>query len=106
MLTPEIRAIAVFLLLALALLVPRVLADHENDATAPDDLAFLTHRLDRCPYLHGFLAIVYWKRRPCRPQETGRQAGSSLTQPRFTALRPIDASNYLKSAVWSRQSGV
>jgi len=103
MLTPEIRAMCGLLLLALALLVPRVLADHENDATAPNDLAFLTHRLDRCPYLHGFLAIVYWKRRPCRPQETGQRARSRLAQQRRTPLRPIDVSNGSNAADLTRR---
>src|SRR5215210_9262452 len=49
MLTPAIRAI---FLLALALLVTRVLADHEDPAASADDLALLAHRLDRGPYLH------------------------------------------------------
>src|SRR5215212_4723269 len=49
MLTPAMRAI---FLLALPLLVPRVLADHEDPAVAADDLALLAHRLDRRSYLH------------------------------------------------------
>jgi hypothetical protein len=32
--------------LTLSLLVPRVLADHEDRAMAADDLALLAHRLD------------------------------------------------------------
>src|SRR3954447_2472821 len=50
MLTPAIRAIAD---LPLPLLVTRVLADHEDAAVPADDLALLTHRLDRRSYLHG-----------------------------------------------------
>src|SRR5918993_3425930 len=50
MLTPEIRA-KVFL--PLTLLVTRVLADHQHAAVPADDLALLTHRLDRRSYLHG-----------------------------------------------------
>src|SRR5215217_5491149 len=50
MLTPEIRA---KVLLPLTLLVTRVLADHQHAAVPADDLALLTHRLDRRSYLHG-----------------------------------------------------
>jgi hypothetical protein len=39
-------------LLALPLLVPRVLADHEHPAVTADDLALFTHRLNRRSYLH------------------------------------------------------
>ena len=39
--------------LPLSLLVPRVLADDEHAAVPADDLALLTHRLDRRSYLHG-----------------------------------------------------
>jgi hypothetical protein len=39
--------------LPLALLVARVGADDEHPAVAADDLALLTHRLDRRSYLHG-----------------------------------------------------
>jgi hypothetical protein len=49
MLTPAIRAI---FLLALALLVARIRADHEHPPVAADDLALLAHRLDRRSYLH------------------------------------------------------
>src|SRR4051794_12404030 len=49
MLIPAMRAMS---LLALTLLVPRVLADHEDRAVAADDLALLAHRLDRRSYLH------------------------------------------------------
>src|SRR3954470_16999156 len=56
MLIPAMRAMS---LLALTLLVPRVLADHEDRAVAADDLAFLAHRLDRRSYLHDpFQALV------------------------------------------------
>src|ERR1700727_3568054 len=54
--TPEIRAICLPLL-ALALLVARVVADHPHNAAAPDDLALLTDRLHARPNLH-------WNRRP------------------------------------------
>ena len=39
-------------LLALALLVARVLADHVNLAVTADDLALIAHLLDRRTYLH------------------------------------------------------
>src|SRR5687767_6371965 len=48
MLIPAIRAMP----LPLTLLVALVLADHEDPAVPPDDLALLTHRLDRRTYLH------------------------------------------------------
>src|SRR5215210_4272006 len=67
MLTPEIRAKAV---LPLTLLVPRVLADDEDAAMPADDLALLTHRLDRRSYLHGpFRCLIRTGRlwRPVRP---------------------------------------
>jgi hypothetical protein len=44
--------------LALPLLVTRVLADHEDGAVAPDDLALLAHRLDRRSYLQASLSAV------------------------------------------------
>src|SRR3954453_15865540 len=49
MLTPEMRAMVS---LPLPLLVALVLADHEDPAVTPDDLALLAHRLDRRSYLH------------------------------------------------------
>src|SRR3954453_10921912 len=49
MLIPAIRAMS---LLALPLLVPWVLTDHEDRAVAADDLALLAHRLARRSYLH------------------------------------------------------
>src|SRR3954465_4422331 len=49
MLTPAMRAIG----FPLPLLVPRVLANHEDAAVPADDLALLAHRLDRRSYLHG-----------------------------------------------------
>src|SRR4051812_37580494 len=49
MLTPAIRAMFE---LPLLLLVARVRADHEDASVAADDLALLTHRLDRRTYLH------------------------------------------------------
>src|SRR3954464_6282171 len=55
MLIPAIRAIS---LLALPLLVPWVLADHEDRAVAADDLALLAHRLDRRSYLHDPFRIA------------------------------------------------
>src|SRR3954453_16295428 len=58
MLTPAMRAI---FLLALPLLVPRVLADHEDPPVTADDLALLAHRLDRRSYLHDPFRI--WSRR-------------------------------------------
>src|SRR4051795_3506245 len=56
MLIPAIRAIS---LLALPLLVPWVLTDHEDRAVAADDLALLAHRLDRRSYLHDPFRLAY-----------------------------------------------
>src|SRR4051812_20272793 len=56
MLIPAMRAMS---LLALTLLVPRVLADHEDRAVAADDLALLAHRLDRRSYLHDPFRLAY-----------------------------------------------
>src|SRR3954465_13048477 len=73
MLIPAMRAMS---LLALTLLVPRVLADHEDRAVAADDLALLAHRLHRRSYLHDpFRLRVTRRRRLWPPQEataTGR----------------------------------
>src|SRR3954453_19367787 len=78
MLTPEI--LAMFGSSALPLLVARVLADHQHHAAAPDHLAFLTHRLDRRPYLHGFLAITIRKGGPAGPRRRAGEPGAgSLT---------------------------
>jgi hypothetical protein len=41
-------------MLALALLVTCVGADHPNDAVAPNDLAVPAHLFDRCPDFHEY----------------------------------------------------
>src|SRR5918992_5197796 len=67
MLTPEIRAKVV---LPLTLLVTRVRADHQHAPVPADDLALLTHRLDRRSYLHGPFRLMIqtgWLWRPGRP---------------------------------------
>src|SRR4051812_12139457 len=68
MLIPAMRAMLD--LLALPQLVPRVLADHEHPPVAADDLALLTHRLDRRSYLHDPFRLMIqtgWLWRPVRP---------------------------------------
>src|ERR1700674_4048189 len=50
---PAIRAMC--LLLPLALLVLRVVADHAHDSMPADDLALLTATLDGCLYFHALL---------------------------------------------------
>src|SRR5215204_264465 len=82
MLTPEIRA-KVFL--PLTLLVPRVLADHQHAAVPADDLALLTHRLDRRSYLHGpfrCLISASWLWLPVRPPLPSRDARQAHRGPR------------------------
>src|SRR5918993_3278467 len=69
MLTPEIRA---KVLLPLTLLVTRVLADHQHAAMPADDLALLTHRLDRRSYLHGPFQGV-WSQRGGSGGPSGRR---------------------------------
>src|SRR5919202_4545793 len=70
MLMPAIRAMAAS---ALPLLVARVRADHEHPPVAADDLALLTHRLDRRSYLHGPFRLMiqtgwlWWPGRPPLP---------------------------------------
>jgi hypothetical protein len=44
-------------LLSLPLLMLRVGADHANDTFTVDDLALITHFLDRRPYFHFRLRI-------------------------------------------------
>src|SRR5829696_1329051 len=78
MLTPEIRA---KLFLPLTLLVTRVRADHQHAAVPADDLALLTHRLDRRSYLHGPFRCLFspdrlW--RPVRPPLPTRDARRAL----------------------------
>src|SRR5919112_3868275 len=85
MLTPEIRA-KVFL--PLTLLVTRVLADHQHAAVPADDLALLTHRLDRRSYLHGpFRCLVSPGRlwRPVRPPLPSRDARRCLAASNATS---------------------
>src|SRR6476660_1247895 len=68
MLTPAIRAKALYL--PLSLLVSWIRADHENAPVAADDLALLAHRLDRRSYLHDpFRLMIQTGRlwRPLRP---------------------------------------
>src|SRR5918999_5042985 len=85
MLTPEIRA---KVLLPLTLLVTRVLADHEHAAVPADDLALLTHRLDRRSYLHGpFRCLISAGRLwlPVRPPLPSRDARRGLAAPNATS---------------------
>jgi hypothetical protein len=57
--TPAIRATLLFFSSALTLLVPRVVADDDHPAMAPDDLAFLTDPLDARSDLHvSFLVLI------------------------------------------------
>jgi len=53
MLMPAIRAMFDTYLLTLALLVPRVRADHVDHATTAHDLAVLADLLDRGTYFHN-----------------------------------------------------
>src|SRR5438045_3528280 len=91
MLTPAIRAIelagapsCLAPCLTLPLLVPRVLADHQNHATPANDLALLTHRLHRCSYLHGTRFAVEegppGPRRRAGEVQAERPGGRSLSQ--------------------------
>src|SRR4051794_41511873 len=72
MLIPAMRAMS---LLALTLLVPRVLADHEDRAVAADDLALLAHRLDRRSYLHDPFRL-----RVTRPRRLSPPPGAAATR--------------------------
>src|SRR4051794_34660262 len=68
MLTPAIRAKALYL--PLSLLVSWIRADHENAPVAADDLALLAHRLHRRSYLHDPFRLMIqtgWLWRPVRP---------------------------------------
>src|SRR3954454_5836866 len=89
MLTPAMRAI---FLLALPLLVPRVLADHEDPAVPADDLALLAHRLDRRSYLHDPFRSL----RPDDPDGEALETGAAAaTIPRSGLLHadgPLDLS--------------
>src|SRR5688572_33320575 len=90
MLTPEIRAKVV---LPLSLLVPRVLADHEDAAMPADDLALLAHRLDRRSYLHGpfrFMNSTGWLWLPVRLPLPSRDAERSLAAPNATSEYSAD----------------
>src|SRR3954469_2772244 len=69
MLMPAMRAMG-RCSLALPLLVSGVLADHQHPPMAADDLALLTHRLDRRSYLHGPFRLMIQTGgalRPSRP---------------------------------------
>src|SRR5215207_3321109 len=82
MVTPEIRAKRY---LPLTLLVTRVLADHQHAAVPADDLALLTHRLDRRSYLHGpfrCLNSAGWLWLPVRPPLPSRDARQALAGPK------------------------
>src|SRR5215208_6235855 len=88
MLTPAMRATAD---LPLPLLVSRVLADHQDAAMPADDLALLTHRLDRWTYLHGPFRLDdpdgrLW--RPVRPPLPSPGNGGGTPEPRGSRARP------------------
>src|SRR3954452_12609284 len=83
MLIPAMRAICL-LLLALPLLVSGVLADHQHPPVAADDLALLTHRLDRRSYLHGPFRLMIqtgWLWRPSRPPLPCPRSGHTRKPP-------------------------
>jgi hypothetical protein len=56
--TPEIRATSVVSWSALALLVPGVLADHQDPPVPADHLALLAHRLDTRSHLHDLVLFL------------------------------------------------
>src|SRR3954465_14995343 len=90
MLIPAIRAIS---LLALPLLVPWVLADHEDRAVAADDLALLAHRLDRRAYLHDPFRLppppaAGARRRPRAPPRPARAAARGCRYRSRTCAAP------------------
>src|ERR671915_488581 len=90
MFTPAIRAIWA---LPLALLVSRVLADHEHPPVAADDLALLAHRLDRRSYLHDpfrFMDSTGWLWLPVRLPLPSRDAGRRLAAPNATSEYSAD----------------
>src|SRR3954470_5705103 len=101
MLTPAMRAI---FLLALPLLVPRVLADHEDPPVATDDLALLAHRLDRRSYLHDPFRSL----RPDDPDGEALETGAvAATIPRSGLLHadgPLDLSATGEYSAVSRAS--
>src|SRR3954465_9361702 len=94
MLIPAMRAMLD--LLALPLLVPRVLADHEHPPVAADDLALFTHRLDRRSYLHDPFRLMIqtgWLWRPGRsplpcPRSGHTEASRLRARQRRLAKRP------------------
>src|SRR3954464_3538010 len=106
MLIPAIRAIS---LLALPLLVPRVLADHEDRAVAADDLALLAHRLDRGSYLlDPFRLRVPRRRRLWPPQGGGRYRSRTCVCERRTAIydsRGIPAASGAGNAAGAPMNG-
>src|SRR3954471_13006225 len=82
MLIPAMRAMLDPL--ALPLLVPRVLADHEHPPVAADDLALLTHRLHRRSYLHDPFRLIIqtgWLWRPFRPPLPCPRSGHTQKPP-------------------------
>src|SRR3954447_15915384 len=82
MLIPAMRAMRPFL--ALALLMPGVLADHEHPAMTADDLALFTHRLDRRSYLHDPFRLIIqtgWLWRPGRPPLPCPRSGTRRSLP-------------------------
>src|SRR3954451_24850556 len=100
MLTPEMRAMVS---LPLPLLVALVLADHEDPAVTPDDLALLAHRLDRRSYLHvsfradpGRAALAAVPAPPTPPRKKGSPAppasGRPEARPRSIATRAAASS--------------
>src|SRR6266540_3000045 len=92
MFTPAIRAIST--LLPLSLLVARVRADHQDRATAANDLALLAHRLNRSSYLQKFRSLF---REPAvRPafmtvgvSEVAQYSREDSGSPRSWAAEPI-----------------
>src|SRR3954463_279236 len=69
---------------ALPLLVAGVLADHKHPPVAADDLALLTHRLDRRSYLHGPFRLMIqtgWLWRPFRPPLPCPRSGHTRKPP-------------------------
>src|SRR4051794_7196780 len=88
MFMPAIRAI----FLPLALLVTRVLADHQNGAAAPDYLALLAHGLDRGSDLHRSVIQTYL-------EEPAQDPGIGLA-PTANISRETRAQAALRAACW------
>src|SRR5882762_9073658 len=80
--------------LALALFVLRILANHPYHSVARDDLALVTHFLDRCSYFHNSVSCLV-----ANPSTSPRGLKPRSTDAEMSRLKPRPARSHSRKPV-------